>query len=308
MIIECPRCGRRYRVSDELADKPDARFRCGGCKYVFTRPATPEPDAGGEIPVPRDIPLGQDEDLRNLSKLLDDIDSGSADVQRTTTGEEPAADETRPEEPAGTPTAEPRPDGKERRRTGGWLLFLVLCIVIVLGALALRLNSSVRTAVTTGFSRTFAVVESLVGSHDDRDLLHEARQNIELTDVEEAVHSNWIAGKILIVTGIAVNKNDFSLSSLRVKGKLMDENRNVIAETESCCGNLLSEEELRNLTRKEIERELLMPTGRDRRGVTIPPGGPVPFMLAFVNPENTAGLFAVEVIDAGVPGADEEDR
>lgn len=308
MIIECPRCGRRYRVSDESANKPDARFRCGGCKYVFSRPATPESDAGGGGPILRDIPLGQDEDLKNLSKLLDDIESGPDHVRLKATGEEPAGHEARREEPVGTPTAEPQSDGKKRRRDFGWLWFLILCIVIVLAVLVLWRNSSVRTAVTTGVSRTFAVVESLVGSHDDRDLLREARQNIELADVEESVHSNWIAGKILVVTGIAVNKNDFSLSSLRVKGKLMDENRSVIAEAESCCGNLLSEEELRNLTRKEIERELLMTAGRDRRGVTIPPGGPVPFMLAFVNPENTAGLFAVEVVSVGVPGANEEDR
>ena len=315
MTVRCPECERRYRIDSEMLKKPALRFRCTGCGHIFQ---VRRPDEPSKIYVPHeddapslDIPLGQEEDFKKIARLLDDIDSGR-DESSSEPDEQPA--------PSGEPSEDPPkpssvrqerniPPAKRRNtRLSGLTVVLFLCLFIALAALFLWQSSPVRTAITSGFSDTLATIESWIVSHNDRDFLEEARRNIELLDVEESVHNNWIAGKILLVEGIAMNNSDYTLSSIRVKGKLMDTNRNIIAEAEAYCGNLLSGEELRNLTRREIERELMMPSGRDRRGVTIPPGGPIPFMIAFVNPESEAGRFAVELVDITLAGPENESR
>lgn len=297
-----------------MLKNPALRFRCTGCGHIFQ---VRRPDVPPKIDVPHednapslDIPLGQEEDFKKIARLLDDIDSGR---------DEPSGEPDEEHAPSGNPPKGPsEPSVRQKRNippakkgttsSSGLMVALFLGLFIALAALILWQISPVRTAVSSGFSHTLAVIESWTVSHNDSDFLEEARRNIELLDVEESVHDNWIAGKILLVEGIAMNNSDYTLSSIRVKGKLMDTNRNIVAEAEAYCGNLLSGEELRNLTRREIERELRMPSGRDRRGVTIPPGGPIPFMIAFVNPESEAGRFAVELVDITLAGPENESR
>lgn len=303
MIVQCPECERRYRVGHEvIAKKGPLRFRCSLCGHVFSPPPGPPP-AVDDGPRARQAPLPEESDFKRIAELLDDIKTGGTGTVEPggTEGEEPGRE---PPEDSGNDDTLPVP----RQRSllsAGWFVFLVMCLAVAAATLVFWQSSPVRTSVTAGFTKVFSSLEEWIGSRGSTVPMEKVRQNIELVDVHESVHNNWIAGKILLVEGIAVNNNDFSLSAIRVKGKLMNADRNTVAETEAYCGNLLSGGELRNLTKKEIERELLMPSGRDQRGVLIPPGGPVPFMLAFVNPPEEAGLFVVELVDVSLPRQDD---
>lgn len=300
MIVQCPDCERRYRVGHEvIAKKGPLRFRCSRCGHVFSPP--PAVDEG---PLARQAPLPEESDFKRIAELLDDIKTGGSGTVDTGGKKREVTDREPPEESGNDDTV---PTSRHRSLlTGGWFIFLVICLTVAVATLVFWQSSPVRTSVTAGFSKVFSSLEEWIGSRGSTVPMEQARQNIELVDVHESVHNNWITGRILLIEGIAVNKNDFSLSAIRVKGKLMSADRNIVAETEAYCGNLLSGGELRNLTKKEIERELLMPSGRDQRGVMIPPGGPIPFMLAFVNPPEEAGRFVVELVDVTLPR--QEDR
>ncbi|MDD5475664.1 MAG: DUF3426 domain-containing protein [Syntrophales bacterium] len=294
MIVKCPLCAARYRVDDEVFKKKEGlRFRCSRCGHVFDQPRSAAPPVDKSV-TPREPAGPEEDDFKRIAELLDDIKTGGGSADSADTGDE--EEEATVHVSENHDIADP-PTVQRSLLTTGRFIFLVLCLVLAWTTIILWQSSPLRTSVTVSFTKVLLSLEGWIGSRDQRSPAEQARQNVELVDVQESIHDNWIAGKILIIEGIAMNRNDFSLSSIRVRGKLMDSDRKVIAETESFCGNLLSEAELRNLTKKEIERELLMPSGRDQRGVTVPPGGPIPFMLAFVNPTEEAGLFVVELVD-----------
>ncbi len=46
MIVECPKCGGRYRVGEERMNEKEVQVRCSACKTVF-KIAQPEPTGGG---------------------------------------------------------------------------------------------------------------------------------------------------------------------------------------------------------------------------------------------------------------------
>ncbi|MCK9230619.1 MAG: zinc-ribbon domain-containing protein [Syntrophales bacterium] len=299
MIVQCPGCERRYRVSDEVVNKKrPVRFRCTRCGHIFSSPPGPI-RAVGEDPVTGQPRLPEESDFRRIAELLDDIKSGEAEPDDGLKGKRDVTDTAPMEEPDGYDTL-PAP-GQRSPLVSGWFIFLVICLAGVVATLVFWQSPPVRTSVTAGFAKVFSSLEEWIGSRDTTLSMDAVRQNIELVDIQESVHNNWITGKILLIEGIAVNRNDVPLSAIRVRGTLMAADKRTVAETEAYCGNLLSGGELRNLTKKEIERELLMPSGRDQRGVTIPPGGPIPFMLAFINPPEEAGHFAVELVDITLP-------
>jgi hypothetical protein len=66
---------------------------------------------------------------------------------------------------------------------------------------------------------------------------------------------------------------------------------------ESNCGNILTADELKGLTEKEIMKELSNPYGRNFSNKGIEPGADIPFMLAFVMPADEASEFLVELAD-----------
>lgn len=294
MIVQCPDCERRYRIDDEVSKKKGpVRYRCTRCGHVFSAPPEPSPPVDDD-PLAREASLPEENDFKRIAELLDDIKTGGAETAKEGKKREEPGEESlkKSDDYSSLPTARQR-----SLLSAGWFVFLVICLAVAVSTLIFWQSSPVRTSVTAGFTKVFSSLEEWIGSRDITASMKAARQNIDLVDVHESVHDNWITGTILLIEGIAVNKNDFALSTIQVKGKLMDADRETVAETVAYCGNLLSGGELRNLTKKEIERELLMPSGRDQRGVTIPPGGPIPFMLAFINPPEEAGLFVVELVD-----------
>ena len=58
MIVECPKCGSRYRVGEERKSEKDVQVRCSACKTVF-KITNPEPKGGDAAGQPG-TPSGQE--------------------------------------------------------------------------------------------------------------------------------------------------------------------------------------------------------------------------------------------------------
>lgn len=111
MIVQCPRCGTRYRVNPAVATEPDPTFKCSRCRHLFSRRAEVRPEseasAAGEPDSTRDLPFASEEGR---------ID-GEAEVQEPAGLDVAAPIEGMPvdrteEEPTG-PDPEARMDGPE---------------------------------------------------------------------------------------------------------------------------------------------------------------------------------------------------
>ena len=121
-----------------------------------------------------------------------------------------------------------------------------------------------------------------------------------LKDIKERPMENRIIGNILIIEGIAVNKNDSPVSNIQVRGKILDSSGNILAEEKFYGGNILTEEELKNLTEEEIKDELSNPDGSDFTNRNIPYDGKISFMIVFSNPPEKASEYLIDL--AGIKG------
>jgi len=189
-------------------------------------------------------------------------------------------------------------------RSPGRKVAIVLILVILLsGGIYLWTSPRVTEVISNGvlprvekFIRTLPGAEKFLGTEKDIPEGRLSELGVNLINVRERFVKNWVAGDIMLVEGFAVNNNKCAVSDIRVRGKILDSSGNILAEVESNCGNILTDDELKNLTEKEIMKELSNPYGRNFSNTGIEPGADIPFMLAFVMPADEASEFLVELV------------
>ena len=290
MIIQCKECGTQYRFDKSQIDGEGIWVRCSRCEAVFFQ----------------ENPLVEIASLIESMEAEGDIrkstnEQGAEDIIDRVFGEaETEDDDQEPEQ------NEPYSDADEfigntgfserEEIRGFWTLGrkIVFCLLIIVlcGGLYLWLSPHARDVV-------FPKVEKILGiqSSDVPDVELSGLE-VNLINVKERFAKNLIAGDIMVIEGLAVNNNTCAVSNIKIRGKILDSSGNILSEEESNCGNILTDDELKNLTEKEIRKELSNPYGREFSGIDIEPDKDIPFMLAFVMPAAEASEFVVEL--AGV--------
>jgi len=122
-------------------------------------------------------------------------------------------------------------------------------------------------------------------------------QMVKLQDVRYRRVNNYILGQIGVLEGNAVNRADFTLSRIQIKGEIVDAYSVVLGERASYAGNILTDEELINLSEEEILMKLLRPEGMNNANDKIAPNGQIPFMIVF--PNEPSGVIKTTVMTIG---------
>lgn len=123
-------------------------------------------------------------------------------------------------------------------------------------------------------------------------------QMVKLQDVHYRRINNYILGQVGIVEGTAVNRADYPVSRILVKGEIVDAYSVVLNERTGYAGNILTDEELTNLSEEEILTKLAQPQGLNNSNDKIMPNGQIPFMIVF--PNEPAGVIKTTVVTIGV--------
>ena len=256
MIIQCSKCGTRFRFDETLVRGEGVWVRCSRCENVFFQE---NPSA------PRRAELAEGEAaVLDVGQVTEGIPGGGAASEN--------------ENVAGPPG---RSKGILKKTA-----VAVFLLLLVLGGVVWFMPE-VLTAALPGCSyiaRYFGV-----GPPE-----HPTGPAIDLVDVRDRYIKNWLAGDMMVIDGMAVNKDDHPVSNLRVKATLLDSEGRVVAEVHSYCGNTLTDEDLAKLTVNGI-MEKLSATGSDAPNLGIAPGGRIPFTAVFVDPPKTAVEYIVEV-------------
>lgn len=122
-------------------------------------------------------------------------------------------------------------------------------------------------------------------------------QMVKLQDVRYRRINNYILGQIGVLEGNAVNRADFPLSRIHIKGEIVDAYSVVLGERASYAGNILTDEELINLSEEEMLMKLLLPEGLNNSNDKIMPNGQIPFMIVF--PNEPSGVIKTTVMTIG---------
>jgi len=118
-----------------------------------------------------------------------------------------------------------------------------------------------------------------VGGSDPRGI-----EQITFTPKDNLKHfyrRNEKEGELLIITGRVRNSYPEPRSFIRLRGLLLDQHGNTLADRFVYAGNLISEEDLAALPKEEIMARLNIKGGRGGQNMNIAPGQEVPFMVVF---------------------------
>lgn len=118
-----------------------------------------------------------------------------------------------------------------------------------------------------------------------------APEPVNLAPDKQSVNGRFVtnstAGTLFVITGKVTNTSNVTLSKIKVKGTLITRDK-VKAKTKIVpCGNLISEEQLKNAEMSQINLLLAGETGNNLSNTNIQPGRSIPFMIVFSDlPEN----------------------
>jgi len=334
MIVQCKQCRTKFRFDDSQIDGDGLWMRCSRCQHVFFQdnpkkmnaaagmpqvsadssgPVAPEKKASRLTFEPANDPPGltaPDDDVASFlqdvmatGKAADDqskpqsraMDRARADIPDIdfSPGFEDLDELHEPEE-----ASEEEPALPARRKSRIWMvaLWTILVIVVIpavvyfvvfpqLGDRYLKLGEQGLNVVlnTIGISRPMEG-QSVTGQ-------------VRLQDVRQRVINNYILGNIRVVEGNAVNRADFSVARILVKGQILDAYAVVLGERASYAGNVLTDEDLTNLSEEEILKRLALPAGRDNSNERVIPNGQIPFMIIFTR--EPPGVIKTTVTIAG---------
>ncbi len=305
MIIQCKQCRTKFRFDEMQMEGDGLWLRCSRCQHVFFQDnpsalklaVLPDMEAAPEKALrrpsfePADTDVGvmtPDDDVKSfLSEVMTPAQttadqagalSGSGDrddlrvadidfsVDAENAGE---ADDTT----QGAEVDMPPPRKKGRVwKVFLWTMLVVIAIpaliyFVVFPQLGERYVKIAQKFVGVGMSQP-TDGQSVTGL-------------VKLQDIRQRIVNNYILGNIRIVEGTAVNQADFPISRIRVKGEILDAYAVVLGERVSYAGNILTEEELTNMSEEDILTRLALTEGRDNTNEKIIPNGRIPFMIVF---------------------------
>jgi predicted Zn finger-like uncharacterized protein len=312
MIIQCKQCRTKFKFDDSLMQGSGVWLRCSRCGHVYYQenhllkpeailPSEPVKPVEESIPVEKAMPVEKSTELpaqspsvvyrdadgfHSLDKVMETKkylnEEINLDVEKIP--EENITGEN--EEVVQKKLASPKNSGKIWK-IAVWSVFVILIIPAVIYFLVFPEIGD-------------QIIKNVLVSVGISEPAHPAvaiNQVVRLQDVRHRVINNYILGQIGVVEGTAVNRADYPVSRIMIKGEILDAYSVVLGDHTSYAGNILTDEELTNLSEEEILMKLSHPEGLNNSNDKIMPNGQIPFMIVFSH--EPAGVIKTTVVTVG---------
>ncbi|MBN1363761.1 MAG: zinc-ribbon domain-containing protein [Syntrophaceae bacterium] len=333
MIIQCRQCRTKFRFDDSLMQGSGVWLRCSRCGHVYFQenPYANKPPADAVVglepeivsskeevipaeemsKIPEETPsvfYRDEQGMKSLDKIMEARKRLREEIDldiKNTRGEIFGDGAEKVEDVEGTEGAEkikknkkkkkfsPKGSGKAWKITV-WSVFVILIIPLFIYFYAFpqygeQLVNNGKYIIEK-FNEYRGVSKPVTSGAF-------INQMVKLQDVRYRRINNYVLGQIGVLEGTAVNRADYPLSRIQVKGEIVDAYSVVLGERASYAGNILSDEELMNLSEEEIIMKLLRPEGLNNSNDRVMPNGRIPFMIVF--PYEPSGIIKTTVMTFG---------
>ncbi len=181
---------------------------------------------------------------------------------------------------------------RERKRPSLFFVFVVVLILLALGALYYLwtgLGSVGKLA--SYFENPMGKITHLwnqIGGTEKRGLTIG-----DLAGYEEKVGEF----PLFIIEGKVNNQSRYTKKYIKVKIAIFDQNKVKVAEKETVCGRIIGRGELKNFPSEIFLEEIVIKPKTEEETIAAP-GKTIPFMLIFKNLSSQAKEFTVEIVEA----------
>ncbi|MCX5849212.1 MAG: zinc-ribbon domain-containing protein [Deltaproteobacteria bacterium] len=307
MIIQCKQCRTKFRFDDSMMQGNGVWLRCSRCGHVYfqdnplAKPETDLPSEPDRVVLAESAPaeknaefsketpsvfhrdgngvLSSDKIMEARKRIKEEINLDIENTQGENIGEGEKEIEQKK-------LSAPKSSGK------AWKIALwsVLVIVIIPALIYFFVFPQYGDLLTNIAGKYFGMPEPAKPEMA-------VNQMVKLQDVRHRMINNYILGQIGVVEGTAVNRADYPISRIMIKGEILDAYSVVLGEHTIYAGNVLTDEELMNLSEEEILTKLSLPEGVNNSNDKIMPTGQIPFMIVFFREQ--AGVIKTTVMPIG---------
>ncbi len=205
--------------------------------------------------------------------------------------------QTNGSEDAHTPLITPSSGAKRRRKkkksaVGAPVLVLVLAFLLVTGAYVASKMTGYKIPYLSDLNIAF--IDQYLKTPETR------KPALKPVPNQKSVNGRFVtnssAGTLFVITGRVKNPSDTAYSYIEVKGALITKGKKQARTKTAFCGNILTEETLKNSNIADINKKLSVKSGNHNSNINIKPGANVPFMIVFSNLPEKLQNFTVKVV------------
>lgn len=287
MIVDCEKCDSKFTLDDTLIQESGSKVRCSVCKHIFTvfpSRENDEIDSLEEETAPLD---SSPEPGREESEMGDIFDKAFEEaLQEDIEEDSEEMDETQP-----LVEDETSPVTREKKSWGLLLIFLIFLLILISSAISVYLFAP--GLLPGNLSGINPVDESVTADTGNR--------RLDISDLSSNFIPTDQMGQVYVIKGKIINNYPSSRSHILIKGSIEDENKKAVDQKLVYAGNIYTENELKGMTREEIEKGMSNKAGKNNSNLNVLPQFSVPFMIVFYDLPDNISEFLVETISSS-PG------
>lgn len=307
MIVQCDKCGAKYRFDDSKIGLEGITVRCSRCKNVF-KVLHPLSLDEKEIFGVREDSLeglsfeewGKEFTEKPSPSQTEDIPPITKEGPPPKAFIPPAPEEIFPEEeeaveelpaleeelfPGTSPVLREIPEEKERKASRTILLSILL-LVLIFGAFYYWNKRGISLPL---FETIYEKISRLMGGKAD--------QEIFLLYLKGAEHT-LEGGKVFVIQGKVANRSQKAKRLVKLKGLLFSKDGRTLATSIGYGGHTISNEEVKNSTYDSLKSSFGFPSTGQARPVS--PQESVPFTIIFFSPPAGAVEYQVTITEEGL--------
>lgn len=295
MQVICPSCQSCFLLPPGV--KTGTRLRCSVCRHEFSY-------TGPDVPAE---PVQKAAAAPETGAMPFSAVTQPQPVQEQPSSDQPLNFEPAPVKDAVMPKSNPGDlpvlGGREKKGHGGlWLGLLIL--ICLAGVAAWFTVPGFRSCVMQYQEQFFGEdsakpdpdtkAESAGAAPQEEQPAAVRTDTLVFENTGNRYASNDHIGRLLIIEGRIKNTGDTAYGNIMLHAALLDKDRKVIDKADQVAGPVLTDFQLKVMTRAEMIKALSEEAGQNGSGV-VSRDGTVPFMIIFCNPSDDLSEFSVKI-------------
>lgn len=285
MVVECEKCGSKFNLDETLLDINGSKVRCSVCKHIFMVLPPEDEDDDFDPALEETVALDSPPEFEEEDDPEDDDAFDRAFEDALQDDIEELSKEKSPE-PEDIP--EPRERKKGKKGPKSFLVVLVIILALVCGGIYVYL-----------FAPSLLPEEAQgPEAPDEEEIIDTGNRRLDLADLSGRFISSDNTGQLFLIEGKVINNYPTDRNYIILRGTIDDEDKNIVDKKIVYAGNTFTIEELKVMTREEIDKKMGVKEGRDNSNLNVKPDASVPFMIVFYDLPDNLSEFLVETISS----------